>query len=151
MVKSLEFPYSKRFTSFFFVLVESYSISPVCLQRSTKKALFLASFKVSTDNLFDNLESGKRNYCFGKKVCKKSWTLGPTNLYEPCNNAFVGALFALCRRGIQPPLNARVVFRIIIVLIFFNNTLLYTPCYFSINDRFKVAWLTVICLTNLTV
>ena len=44
----------------FFVLVKSYSIS------------FLASFKVSTDHLFDNLESGKRNYCFGKKVCKKS-------------------------------------------------------------------------------
>ena len=57
---------------FFFVLVKSYLISPVCLQPSTKKALFLASFKVSTDHLFDNLESGKRNYCFGKKVGKKS-------------------------------------------------------------------------------
>ena len=62
--------YNKCFISFFFGLVKSYSISPVCLQRSTKKALLLASFKVSTltDHLFDNLESGKRNYCFGKKV-----------------------------------------------------------------------------------
>ena len=57
---------------FFFVLVKSYSISPVCLQPSTEKALFLASFKISTDHLFDNLESGKGNYCFGKIVCKKS-------------------------------------------------------------------------------
>ena len=77
MVKSLEFPKLKLqqvLYKFFFSsgLVKSYSISPVCLQRSTKNALFLASFKVSTDHLFDNLESGKRNNCFGKKVCKKS-------------------------------------------------------------------------------
>ena len=26
--------------------------------------------KVSVDHLFDNLESGKRNYCFGKKSRK---------------------------------------------------------------------------------
>ena len=104
---------------FFFVLFKSYLISPVCLQPSTKKALFFASFKVSTDHLFDNLESGKRNYCFGKKVCKKSGILDPKNLYEPCNNAFLGALFALCGRGIQLLLNACVVVRIIIALIFF--------------------------------
>ena len=109
-------------------------------------------FKVSTDHLFDNLESGKRNYCFGKKVCKKSWISDPKTPYEPCNNAFLGALFAFCGRGIQPPLNACVVVRIIIAIIFFQwITLLYTPCYFSINDRFKVAWLTFICVTNLTV
>ena len=34
-----------------------------------KKTLFLPllSFKVSVSYLFDNLESGKRNYCFAKK------------------------------------------------------------------------------------
>ena len=37
--------YNKCFISFFFGLVKSYSISPVCLQRGTKKALFLTSFK----------------------------------------------------------------------------------------------------------
>ena len=34
-----------------------------------------AFFKVCINHLFDNLESGKRNYCFGKKVSKKSWIL----------------------------------------------------------------------------
>ena len=29
-----------------------------------------AFFKVYIDHLFDNLESGIRNYCFGKKVWK---------------------------------------------------------------------------------
>ena len=32
------------------------------------KALFLRFFKVSVNHLFDNLESGKRNYCFLEKV-----------------------------------------------------------------------------------
>ena len=32
------------------------------------KALFLRFFKVSVNHLFDNLESGKRNYCFFEKV-----------------------------------------------------------------------------------
>ena len=56
----------------FFVLVKSYLISPVCLQPIMKKSLFLRFFKVSIDHsdLFDNLESGKRNYCFGKKSGK---------------------------------------------------------------------------------
>ena len=43
-----------------------YLISLIRLQRVMKKALFLCFFKVSVDQLFDNLESGKRNYCFGK-------------------------------------------------------------------------------------
>ena len=32
------------------------------------KALFLRFFKVPVNHLFDNLESGKRNYCFLEKV-----------------------------------------------------------------------------------
>ena len=42
------------------------------------KALFLCFFKVSVDHLFDNLESGKKNYCFGKSL--EFWI---KNLYEP--------------------------------------------------------------------
>ena len=55
----------------FCVLVKSYSISPVCLQPIMKKALFL-SFLMSllTTDLSDNLESGKRNYCLGKRSGK---------------------------------------------------------------------------------
>ena len=74
MVKSLSFSLffesqSKCFTSeVFFVLVKSYSISPVRLQRIVVKALFLRFCKVSIDHLFDNLESGKKNYCFGKSL-----------------------------------------------------------------------------------
>ena len=32
---------------------------------------------------FDNLESGKRNYCFGKKVRNKSWILDPKGSMNP--------------------------------------------------------------------
>ena len=52
-----------------------------------EKSLVPAFFKVSIDHLFDNLESGKRNYWFGKKYSlKKVLNLGSrTNLCEPCN------------------------------------------------------------------
>ena len=62
MVKSLDI---------FFVLVKSYSMSSLRLQRIGKKALFLPFLEVSIDHLFDNLESGKRNYYFGKKSGKR--------------------------------------------------------------------------------
>ena len=58
---------------FFFVLVKSYSISPVSFQPTCimKKALFLRFLRsLLITDLFDNLESGKRNYCFGKKSGK---------------------------------------------------------------------------------
>ena len=50
------------------MLVKSYSISPVRLQRIVVKALFLRFCKVSIDHLFDNLESGKKTCCFGKSL-----------------------------------------------------------------------------------
>ena len=53
----------------FSVLVKSYSISPVCLQHTMQKALFLRFF-VSIDQLFDNLECAKRNYHFEEKSRK---------------------------------------------------------------------------------
>ena len=64
----------------FFVLVKSYSISPVCLQPIMKIALFLRFLRsLLITDLLDNLESGKRNYCFGKKSGKSlefiSWYL----------------------------------------------------------------------------
>ena len=37
-----------------------------------EKALLLLFLNVSIDPLFDNLESGKKKFCFGKKVWKKS-------------------------------------------------------------------------------
>ena len=69
---------------FVFFCFKSYSTSSVCLQCTTKKALFLR-FKASIDHLFDNLESGGRNYCFGKSsgkslafsIQKSVWTLLP--------------------------------------------------------------------------
>ena len=48
-----------------------------------EKALFLRFFKVSIDDLFDNLESGKINSCFGK-ILEKVLNFGFKNLYEPC-------------------------------------------------------------------
>ena len=90
MIKSLVFfffqIYNKCFFRDFFSVFffKSYSTSSVCLQCSTKKALFLR-FKASIDHLFDNLESGGRNYCFGKSsgkslafsIQKSVWTLLP--------------------------------------------------------------------------
>ena len=42
--------------------------------------------KVNIDHLlsiFDNVESGKRNYCFGKKGWNKSWILDPKRSTNP--------------------------------------------------------------------
>ena len=61
----------------FFLLVKSYSILPA----SHGKSFVPAFFKVSVDHLFYNLESGKRNYCFGKSL--EIWI---KNLYEPCTD-----------------------------------------------------------------
>ena len=58
---------------FFFVLVKSYSVSPVCFQPTCimKKALFLCFLRsLLINDLFDNLEPGKRNYCFEQKSGK---------------------------------------------------------------------------------
>ena len=64
---------------FFSMLIKSYSISPVLLQRIMEKALFLQFFFFfflggggSIDHLFGNLESG-RSLNFGSKT-----------LYKPC-------------------------------------------------------------------
>ena len=52
-----------------FLLVKSYSILPVHLQGIMKKALFLRLLGFYWSH-FDNLESGKRKYCCGKKSGK---------------------------------------------------------------------------------
>ena len=60
-----------------------------------KKALFL-HFKVYVDHLFDNLKSGKRNYCFGKKsidpkICMNpgSWIQCVSNVFDMLKSRFV--------------------------------------------------------------
>ena len=76
---------SKCFISgIFFVLVKSYAISPVLLQRIMKKLCSCVFLKVSIDHLCGNLESGKRNCCFWKKSRKFS----SKNLNEPFNSRF---------------------------------------------------------------
>ena len=77
--------YNKCFISEFFF--KSYSTSSVCLQRTTKKALFLR-FKVAIEHLFDNLVSGERNYCFEKSSGKSQLHFESKNLCEPCNQLF---------------------------------------------------------------
>ena len=55
----------------FSFLVKSYSMSPVCLQPIMKKDLFLSFLKsLLTTDLSDNLDSGKSNYCLGKRSGK---------------------------------------------------------------------------------
>ena len=69
MVKVLSYfeSYNKGFTSeIFFVFVKSYSILHGC----QRKSFIPVFFKVSIDHLFDNLESEKVNYCFGKGLEK---------------------------------------------------------------------------------
>ena len=46
------------------------------------KRAFFAFLYVSVDQLFDNLDCEKRNYCFGKKS-GKSLEFWIQNLYEP--------------------------------------------------------------------
>ena len=76
MVKSLDIFFkataSASLVELFFVLGKSYAMSPLSLRRIMIMALFVPFLEVSIDNLFDNLESGKRNYYFGKKVWKTS-------------------------------------------------------------------------------
>ena len=50
-----------------------------------EKCFVLAFFKVC-NHLFDNLESRKRNHCFGKKVSKKSWSLDPKICTNPVHS-----------------------------------------------------------------
>ena len=113
-------------SDFFFVLVKSYSISPVCLQpiMVMKKAFLFLRFLRSLliNDLFDNFESGKRNYCFVKKseksleyifwyMCKakkdhlgisesKAGMLERTekNCYQACLHWFLGELRCERRR-----------------------------------------------------
>ena len=50
----------------FFVFIKSYSIRAYFAAHHGK-SFVPAFFKVSIDHLFNKLESGKINYCFGKK------------------------------------------------------------------------------------
>ena len=68
--KVLRVFFGKLQEKFFFVLAKSYSISFVRLQHIMEMLFFLHFIKVSIDHLFDNLEYGKRNYCFGKSLEK---------------------------------------------------------------------------------
>ena len=53
-----------------------------------EKTFVPAFFKVYIEHLFDNLESEKRNYCFGRKNPKKALNFRFKNLYEPCTLDF---------------------------------------------------------------
>ena len=75
MVKSLEFFKASTSAS----EVKFWSNRILSRLHVMEKALLLHLFKVSVDHLFYNLESGKRNYSFGKSL--EFWI---KNLYEPC-------------------------------------------------------------------
>ena len=67
MIKSPEFlSYNKCFFGFRQILFNLTHRSA----EHREKSFVPAFFKVSFDHVFDNLESGKRNYCFGKKSGK---------------------------------------------------------------------------------
>ena len=56
----------------------------MCTKTQGNEKSFVPAFlKVCFDHLFDNLESGKRNYCFEKKVWKQSWILDPKICRNP--------------------------------------------------------------------
>ena len=54
--------------NFFIVLVKIVLVFNLAHTFAARheKSIVPVFFKVSVDQLFDNLESGKRNYCFGK-------------------------------------------------------------------------------------
>ena len=86
-------PVAKTFNhnmrSFRTLLCPRCTMFTVRLQCIMKKA-WSCVFKISTDQLFCNLKSGKINYryCFGKKVCKKSWILDPNICAKPVFKTF---------------------------------------------------------------
>ena len=65
----------------FFGFIKSYSIRAYFAAHHGKNFV-PAFFKVSIDHLFNKLESGKRNYCFVKKM-EKLLNFVFKNLYEP--------------------------------------------------------------------
>ena len=80
----------KMVRSFFWKLqrlLYKYVCTHVCLQRIIDNALFLL-FLRSLAHLFDNLESGKRNYCFGKSL-EKTWILDPKICANPVKRDWV--------------------------------------------------------------
>jgi len=85
MVKSLSFflSCSKCFISeFFFRFAEILFNLARTFAAHHEKSFVPVVFLRSIDHLFDNLESGKRNYCFGKSLAKVL-NFGSKNLYEP--------------------------------------------------------------------
>ena len=79
MIKSPEFlSYNKCFFGFRQILFNLTHRSA----EHREKSFVPAFFKVSFDHVFDNLESGKKELLFWKKVWKKSWILDP----EICTN-----------------------------------------------------------------
>ena len=58
--------YNKCFISEFFCFGHTLFNLARMFAAHHEKRFVPAFFKVSIDQLFDNLESGKRNYCFGK-------------------------------------------------------------------------------------
>ena len=78
MVKSLEFflmqLYKWNLFCFGQILFNLALMFAVHCEKNFVPAFFKKKWKVCLDHLFDNLESGKINYCFGKK-CGKSLEL----------------------------------------------------------------------------
>ena len=56
---------------------------PQVCSKLWKKLCSCVVFKDSVDHLFDNLESGKTNYCL-KKSLEEVLNFGSKNLYKPC-------------------------------------------------------------------
>ena len=75
----------------FFMLVQSYSISPVCVQCIMERALFLHYFFIiSIDHLFDHLNwFWRKEKIVLEKVRKKSWILDPKICVNPDTNCCV--------------------------------------------------------------
>ena len=69
MVKSLEFfqSYNKCFISEFFALWSNPIQSRRVFAVHREKRFVPVFLKICIDHLFDNLESGKRDNCFGKR------------------------------------------------------------------------------------
>jgi len=69
-------------SAIFFLLVKSYSISPVHLQPIMKKALFLRLLKVSIDHILITSSLEKESMVLEKSL-EKVLSFGSKNLYEP--------------------------------------------------------------------
>ena len=98
----------------FFILVKSYPISPICLPRTMKKALFPHFLRSLMITYLTTLNLEKEILILEKSL-EKVFTFGCKNLYEPWNNG------NMCIARLEPPLTPPKNWLVTLCLVYSNK------------------------------